>query len=114
MGKGSRVCGRYWGYGLDAPYVPHLHFECCYHALVEHAIANGYERIEPGNGVSDNVFKVQRRRGFEPALTPSMHFIPQAALRKDIEYLIQASASEVPGWTAGKYSAYKPAKRKQA
>eukprot|EP00929_Paragymnodinium_shiwhaense_P054087 TRINITY_DN27105_c0_g2_i1.p1 TRINITY_DN27105_c0_g2~~TRINITY_DN27105_c0_g2_i1.p1 ORF type:complete len:552 (+),score=69.08 TRINITY_DN27105_c0_g2_i1:125-1780(+) len=109
--KGKHICGRYWGYRLDAPRTEYLHFECCYYALIEHAIKCGYTRIEPGNGGSGKVFKVQRRRGFEPESTPSWHYIPHDALRQDIVSLIQALASEQPNWTKGKYSAYKPARK---
>eukprot|EP00438_Fugacium_kawagutii_P010266 Skav225663 [mRNA] locus=scaffold1924:34610:46403:+ [translate_table: standard] len=40
--------------------VPFLHFECCYYAAIEHAIANGYERFEPGNG-GGSVYKAAHR-----------------------------------------------------
>eukprot|EP00449_Zooxanthella_nutricula_P048910 CAMPEP_0198598940 /NCGR_PEP_ID=MMETSP1462-20131121/146342_1 /TAXON_ID=1333877 /ORGANISM="Brandtodinium nutriculum, Strain RCC3387" /LENGTH=336 /DNA_ID=CAMNT_0044330619 /DNA_START=16 /DNA_END=1023 /DNA_ORIENTATION=- len=66
--KGRKICGRYWGYPLSEGSTPHLHFECCYHRLIEHAIENGYTLVEPGNG-GGSIYRVQRSRGFEPVST---------------------------------------------
>merc|ERR1719464_2553557 len=108
--KGTRICGRYWGYHYGMRPIRHLHFECCYHALVEHAIKHGYKRIEPGNG-GGSIFKVQRDRGFEPVLTASHHLVPHRELREEIARLAEDAAREVPSWTRGKYSAYAPSKK---
>jgi len=110
--KGRRICGRYWGYPLDMPSVGYLHFECCYYALIEHAVRHGYERIEPGNGGGD-VFKVQRARGFEPAITRSHHFIPHTEVRSEIAELAAAVVKHRPSWIADKYSAYAPVRGKR-
>jgi hypothetical protein len=107
--KGRQICGRYWGHrmGDDRP-VPFLHFECCYHALIDHAIRHGYSCVEPGNG-GGSIYKVQRFRGFEPAVTPSSLLVPNPRLRA-----LVAADPEVqeayrdPSWTKGRYSAYAP------
>jgi hypothetical protein len=107
--KGRQICGRYWGHQLgdDRP-VPFLHFECCYHALIDHAIRHGYSSVEPGNG-GGSIYKVQRFRGFEPAVTPSSLLVPNPRLRA-----LVAADPEVqeayrdPSWTKGRYSAYAP------
>lgn len=103
--KGRKLCGRYWGYPLDAPAVPFLHFECCYHMLIEHAILRGYTQVEPGNG-GGTIYKVQRYRGFKPVLTPSHHLIHDLDLRTEVARLAALSAQEVPPWTTAKHSAY--------
>eukprot|EP00421_Protoceratium_reticulatum_P035930 CAMPEP_0168484478 /NCGR_PEP_ID=MMETSP0228-20121227/66118_1 /TAXON_ID=133427 /ORGANISM="Protoceratium reticulatum, Strain CCCM 535 (=CCMP 1889)" /LENGTH=145 /DNA_ID=CAMNT_0008501019 /DNA_START=1 /DNA_END=438 /DNA_ORIENTATION=+ len=109
--KEGRICGRYWGYPLDMPRIEFLHFECCYHALVEHAIERGYTCVEPGNG-GGSIFKVQRDRGFEPVLTPSYHLVPDWELREEVRRLAGEAAAEVPSWTAKRHSAYAPCKRR--
>lgn len=109
--KDGRIYGRYWGCAETELEVSFLHFECCYYAAIEHAIQHGYERIEPGNG-GGSVYKVQRRRGFEPVLTCSFHFIPDVALREEVMELAQASFERLPdSWTVQRYSAYTPKPR---
>jgi hypothetical protein len=107
--KGRQICGRYWGHRMgDERPVPFLHFECCYHALIDHAIRHGYSSVEPGNG-GGSIYKVQRFRGFEPAVTPSSLLVPNPRLRA-----LVAADPEVqeayhdPSWTKGRYSAYAP------
>ena len=43
--KGAHLYGRYWGTTDDAEM---LHFECCYYAPIERAIARGVRRFEAG------------------------------------------------------------------
>jgi hypothetical protein len=43
--KGAHLYGRYWGTTDDAEM---LHFECCYYAPIERAIARGARRFEAG------------------------------------------------------------------
>jgi len=57
--------GRTWG--LSRP-VPYLHFEAAYYASVDHCIAEGLSRFEPGHG---GEFKY--KRGFEPVRISTMH-----------------------------------------
>lgn len=63
--KGDALYGRYWGADEE---VRGLHFEACYHALVEWALANGVRRVEAG---AQGEHKLQR--GFLPHLTRSVH-----------------------------------------
>jgi len=102
--NGTCICGRYWGYPLGVESVRYLHFECCYHRLIDHAIECGCHHIEPGNG-GDSIFKVQRDRGFEPVATPSYHFIPDSRLRAKIEQLAAANI-ELPSWASPSRSVY--------
>jgi len=99
--NGKVICGRYWGRFQEVPY---LYFECCYHRLIEHAIACGCHHIEPGNA-GGSIYKNQRDRGFEPVATPSHHYIPNRHLRDDIEQLAAASL-ELPSWASKRKSAY--------
>ena len=43
--KGKHLYGRYWG---CSEHFDSLHFELCYHRLIERAIARGYQRFEAG------------------------------------------------------------------
>jgi predicted N-acyltransferase len=43
--KGKHLYGRYWG---STSHYDSLHFELCYHRLIERAIERGYERFEAG------------------------------------------------------------------
>ena len=54
----------------------HLHFNVCYYAAIEYAIARGLARFEPGAGGD---FK--HLRGFDPRPTESVHFIRDTRLR---------------------------------
>ena len=69
----TRMYGRYWGADVE---VPHLHFETCYYAMIEYAIAHGYEAIEPGAG-GDHKYA----RGFAPVTTYSAHTLNDPLLR---------------------------------
>jgi len=101
---GNCICGRYWGFPLEAERVRYLHFECCYHRLIEHAVTSGCHRIEPGNA-GGSIYKVQRDRGFEPVATPSYHFIPNPQLHDEIQQLAAANL-ELPSWASARKSAY--------
>ncbi len=63
--RGDALYGRYWGADVE---VRGLHFEVCYHAMVEWALANGVRRVEAG---AQGEHKLQR--GFLPRLTYSAH-----------------------------------------
>jgi len=70
--KGDTLYGRYWGALQNARY---LHFNVCYYAAIEHCIAAGIERFEPGAG-GDYKFL----RGFDPQPTYSLHFLAEPRL----------------------------------
>jgi hypothetical protein len=57
--------GRYWGSEVE---LDHLHFEVCYYAPIEWAIAQGLRRFDPGAGGSH-----KRRRGFLAEPRSSLH-----------------------------------------
>ena len=63
--EGKRMFGRYWGAKEDLRY---LHFELCYYAPIELAIAQGIEELEAG---AQGAHKMSR--GFLPTLTQSAH-----------------------------------------
>ena len=71
--KGDTLYGRYWG---TLRTLRHLHFNVCYYAAIEYAIARGLARFEPGAGGD---FK--HLRGFDAQPTESMHFIRDPRLR---------------------------------
>jgi len=108
--KGGNICGRYWGYAYYCNGVPNLHFECCYHALVEYAIKQRFTRVEPGNA-GGQIYRVQRDRGFEPVRTPSYHLVPHPGLREEVSRLAEHAATEVPSWTKDRRCAYAPSRR---
>jgi predicted N-acyltransferase len=57
--------GRTWGLREEVPY---LHFEVAYYASIEHCLAHGLGRFEPGHG---GEFKY--KRGFQPTRVTTMH-----------------------------------------
>jgi hypothetical protein len=63
--KGRALFGRNWGTDVD---VPGLHFELCYYALLERAIARGQTLVEAG---AQGEHKL--KRGYLPCLTHSVH-----------------------------------------
>jgi len=73
--------GRYWGAFEELPF---LHFNVCYYAAIEHCIAGGLQRMEPGAGGD---FK--QLRGFDPRPTHSMHFFTNPALRQAVDRHLQ-------------------------
>ncbi len=70
--RGDSLYGRYWGADEE---VKGLHFEVCYHALVEWALQNGVRRVEAG---AQGEHKLQR--GFLPRLTWSAHRLAEPRL----------------------------------
>lgn len=96
----KRIFGRYWGATRDVPF---LHFNVCYYASVERAIALGLEAFEPGAGGEHKVV-----RGFDPTITRSAHAFAnprfgaaiadfldreRAAIRAEVEVEVDASTS---------------------
>jgi len=68
--------GRYWGRTVNRPF---LHFEVCYYQAIEHAILNGFDRVEAG---AQGEHKLAR--GYEPVLTRSAHWIAHPGLRTGV------------------------------
>ena len=71
--KGDALYGRYWGALAD---VRNLHFEVCYYRAVEHCIARGLARFEPGAGGD-----YKQMRGFDGQPTHSLHWLAEPRLR---------------------------------
>jgi uncharacterized protein len=63
--KGDRLYGRYWGAFQD---VDCLHFDACYYAPIEWAIANKIQLFDPGAGGQH-----KKRRGFPATVNHSLH-----------------------------------------
>jgi hypothetical protein len=70
--KNDALYGRYWG-ALRS--LRHLHFNVCYYAAIEWAIAHGISRFEPGAGGDYKYL-----RGFDARPTYSMHFLADPRL----------------------------------
>ncbi len=86
--RGTRTLyGRYWGARED---VPGLHFELCYYLGIEHAIAHGLTRFEPG---AQGVHKIAR--GFLPVATHSRHCIAHDGFRAAVAAALQTERQEV-------------------
>lgn len=74
--------GRNWG---ALVHVPFLHFELCYYAAIEQAIAMGLSRVEAG---AQGEHKIAR--GYLPSPVYSAHWIADPALREPVaRYLAQ-------------------------
>lgn len=65
--KAGVLYGRYWGCFRDVRY---LHFAVCYYAGIEHCIARGHTRFEPGAGG-----EYKHWRGFDATATHSLHYL---------------------------------------
>jgi len=70
--KDGALYGRYWGALRN---LRHLHFNVCYYAAIEWAIAHGIARFEPGAGGDYKYL-----RGFDARPTYSMHFLAEPRL----------------------------------
>jgi len=83
--------GRYWGATEEVPF---LHFELSYYRAIDFAIAHGLRSVQAG---AQGEHKLAR--GYEPVLTPSLHYIPDPAFRRAIaDFLVrerEAIASEI-------------------
>ncbi len=74
--------GRYWGCTEEVPF---LHFELCYYQAIEWAIANHLNCVQAG---AQGEHKVAR--GYEPVITNSAHFIPNASFRNAVAEFLEA------------------------
>ncbi|MBF6567262.1 MAG: N-acetyltransferase [Candidatus Binataceae bacterium] len=90
--KAGVMYGRYWGCFQDLRF---LHFNVCYYASIEHCIAHGLKRFEPGAGG-----EYKWLRGFNPALTRSAHYIAHGGLREAIARFLDRERREVEAWIA--------------
>ena len=79
---GSRALyGRYWGCTEEVPY---LHFELCYYQAIEWACRHGLAEVQAG---AQGEHKLAR--GYEPVVTRSAHFIPNASFREAVARFVE-------------------------
>ena len=84
---GQALYGRYWGCILDKPF---LHFELCYYQAIDLAIELGLARVEAGAQGGHKL-----ARGYEPAVTTSMHYIVDSGFRAAIADYLERERSGV-------------------
>jgi len=97
--RGAALYGRYWGCSED---FKGLHFEVCYHALVEWALQNGVSLVEAG---AQGEHKLQR--GFLPRLTYSAHRLAHGGLHDAVSRFCAEEAEQVRRAVA-EYAAHGP------
>jgi predicted N-acyltransferase len=68
--------GRYWGAIEDVPF---LHFELSYYRAIDWAITHGLASVQAG---AQGEHKLAR--GYEPVVTRSAHFLPDAGFRRAV------------------------------
>lgn len=85
--KAGVLYGRYWGCFEE---VRHLHFVACYYAGVEHCIARGFQRFEPGAGG-----EYKHWRGFDAAVTHSLHFVAHEGLARAVADFLARERSHI-------------------
>jgi len=74
--------GRYWGAIEDRPF---LHFELSYYRAIDWVVEHGLACIQAG---AQGEHKLAR--GYEPVLTPSIHFLPDTGFRRAVaDFLIR-------------------------
>jgi predicted N-acyltransferase len=79
--------GRYWGCTEEVRF---LHFELSYYRAVEWAIENGLACVQAG---AQGEHKIAR--GYEPVITRSAHFIPNASFRRAVAEFLDAERAGV-------------------
>ena len=87
--KGDALYGRYWG-AFKA--LRHLHFNVCYYAGIEHCIASGLLRFEPGAGG-----EYKQLRGFDATPTWSAHFLADPRLRRAVAEFLAGERRKAEG-----------------
>ena len=79
---GTSLFGRYWGTSEDLPF---LHFELSYYRAIDWAIAHGVPSVQAG---AQGEHKLAR--GYEPVVTTSLHFLPDAGFRRAVaDFLVR-------------------------
>ena len=78
---GDTLYGRYWGAIEERPF---LHFELSYYRAIDWAIEHDLACIQAG---AQGEHKLAR--GYEPVVTPSVHFLPDAGFRRAVGDFLQ-------------------------
>jgi predicted N-acyltransferase len=73
--------GRYWGAEEERPF---LHFELSYYRAIDWAIGHGLACIQAG---AQGEHKLAR--GYEPVITPSVHYLPDAGFRRAVANFLE-------------------------
>lgn len=84
---GATLYGRYWGAIEERPF---LHFELSYYRAIEWAIDQKMKAIQAG---AQGEHKLAR--GYEPVITPSVHFLPDAGFRGAVADFLQREREAV-------------------
>jgi len=74
---GEKLFGRYWGAVEERPF---LHFELSYYCAIDWVIEHGLKVIQAG---AQGEHKLAR--GYEPVITPSVHFLPDPGFRRAVD-----------------------------
>lgn len=79
--------GRYWGCSEE---VKNLHFELCYYQGIEFCIKHKLQSFNPGTQGEHKI-----KRGFEPVLTHSYHWIKHPAFKDAIKDFCQQERQQI-------------------
>jgi predicted N-acyltransferase len=79
--------GRYWGAVQDRPF---LHFELSYYRAIDWVIEHGLACIQAG---AQGEHKLAR--GYEPVVTPSVHFLPDLGFRRAVADFLEREREAV-------------------
>jgi predicted N-acyltransferase len=79
--------GRYWGAIEERPF---LHFELSYYRAIDWAIDHGLASIQAG---AQGEHKLAR--GYEPVITPSVHYLPDAGFRRAVADFLEREREAV-------------------
>ncbi|MFG6138263.1 GNAT family N-acetyltransferase [Halomonas sp. B23F22_10] len=91
--QGSRTLyGRYWGSEIEAD---GLHFEACYYQGLEHCLARGLTRFDPGTQGEHKL-----ARGFAPRRLTSLHHVADPRLRAGVARFCAEEAEHVAAYVA--------------
>jgi hypothetical protein len=82
--------GRYWG---AVEYVPCLHFEACYYAAIDYAIAQGLARLEGG---AQGEHKLAR--GLTPVRTWSAHWLREPRFADAVARYLERETGGMEAW----------------
>nr|WP_298410445.1 GNAT family N-acetyltransferase [uncultured Halomonas sp.] len=89
--QGSKTLyGRYWGSEVEADC---LHFETCYYQGIEHCLANGLTRFDPGTQGEHKLM-----RGFAPRQLRSLHYIVNPDFRRAVSHFCTQERTHIEAY----------------